>query len=94
MKKEFYIIEADYTNDKELFKINPNLNYLFFVDFDYKNKEVLYTKSIKHTRQFPNYESAYLTAMYLSHNASKGKYYILNINENNGNYNLMSKSLI
>ena len=94
MKKEFYIIEADYTNNKELFKINPNLNYLFFVDFDYENKEVLYTKSIKHTRQFPNYESAYLTAMYLSHSASKGKYYILNINENNGNYNLISKSLI
>ena len=94
MKKEFYIIEADYTDDKELFKINPNLSYLFFVDFDYENKEVFYTKSVKYARQFPNYESAYLTVMYLSHSARKSKYYILNINENNGNYNLISKSLI
>ena len=94
MKKEFYVIEADYTDDKELYKINPNLNYLFFVDFDYENKEVFYTKSTKHAQQFPNYESAYLTIMYLSHSARKGKYYVLNINENNGNYNLISKSLI
>lgn len=94
MKKEFYIIEADYTNDKELFKINPNLNCLFFVEFDYENKKVLYTKSVKHAWQFPNYESAYLTSMYLSHSARKGKYYILHINENNGDYNFISKSSI
>ena len=94
MEKEFYIIEADYTDDKELFKINPNLNYLFFVEFNYKNKEVFYTKSVKHARQFLNFESVYLTSMYLFHGARKGKYYILHINENNGDYNLISKSLI
>ena len=94
MKKEFYIIEADYTDDKELLKTSSNLNYLFFVDFDYENKEVLYTKLVKHAWQFPNYESAYLTVMYLSHSARKGKYYILYINENNGKYDFISKSLI